>query len=271
VTKTIVITGAGGVVGRAIRPLLRTDHRLRLFDRNAIADLGDNEEAIVGDIADKTALAELFHGASAVVHLAGCTTEAVIEEQIAGNVQGAWNVFDAARAAGVERVVFTSSHHVVGHYPRHRRLGSEVLLRPDSRYGLTKAFGEQAGAFYADQFGLRVLAIRVGFLGERPIDRRRLAIWTSPRDLVQLIRIGLTHEALRFAVVYGVSDNSRSFFDNAVARRLGYRPQDSADDHAEAVTAVVPPEDPDRLASRVIGGAMAEASFVGDIARIEDW
>lgn len=270
-TKTILITGAGGVVGRAIRPLLRGSYRLRLLDRNAIADLATNEEVVLGDIADKAALAEALQGASAVVHLAGCTTEAGIEEQIAGNVQGAWNVFDAARAAGIERVVFTSSHHVVGHYPRHRRIGSDVLLRPDSRYGLTKAFGEQAGAFFADQFGLRVLAIRVGFMGDRPVDRRRLAIWTSPRDLAQLVRIGLEHEALRFAVVYGISDNARSFFDNATAWRLGYRPQDSADDYAEAVMAAVPPEDPDRLASRVIGGTMAEGSFVGDIARIEDW
>jgi uronate dehydrogenase len=269
--QTIAITGAGGVVGRAIRPLLRKSWHLRLLDRVAIEDLHEGEETFVGDIADPSRLAEVFQGASAVVHLAGCTTEADMTEQIAGNVQGAWNVFEVARAANIERVIFTSSHHVVGHYPRHRRIGTDVLLRPDSRYGLTKAFGEQVGAFFADKFGLRVLVIRVGYLGDRPVDRRRLAIWTSPRDLVQLIEIGLNHPTLRYSVVYGVSDNARSFFDNVAARRLGYNPQDSADLFTEEVLASVPPEDPSRLGSYVIGGTMAEDGFLGDIARIDDW
>jgi uronate dehydrogenase len=269
--QTIVITGAGGVVGRAIRPLLRQTWLLRLLDRVAIEDVEEGEEAVLGDIADTAKLVEVLQGASAVIHLAGCTTEAEMLEQIADNVQGAWNVFEAARAAGVERVVFTSSHHVVGHYPRHRRIGSDALLRPDSRYGLTKAFGEQVGAFYADRYGLRVLVIRIGYLGDRPIDRRRLAVWTSPRDLTQLIAIGLNHPTLRYSVVYGVSNNARSYFDNVAARRLGYLPQDSADDHTEAVLSSCPPEDPSRVGSHVIGGTMADDGFTGDIARIDEW
>jgi uronate dehydrogenase len=269
--RTIVITGAGGVVGRAIRPILLKTWRLRLLDRVPIGDLQEGEEFFVGDIADPIKLAEVFQGASAVIHLAGCTTEAEMPEQIAGNIQGAWNVFEAARAAGIERVVFTSSHHVVGHYPRHRRIGPDVALRPDSRYGLTKAFGEQAGAFFADRYGLRVLVIRIGYVGDKPIDRRRLAIWTSPRDLAQLIEIGLNHPALRYSIVYGVSDNARSFFDNAAARRLGYVPQDSADDFTDAILSSCPPEDPSRVGSHVIGGTMADDGFVGDITRIDDW
>jgi uronate dehydrogenase len=269
--QTIVITGAGGVVGRAIRPLLRKNWRLRLLDRVTVEDLQEGEESFVGDIADTLKLAEVFQGASAVVHLAGCTTEAEMPEQIAGNIQGAWNVFEAARAARIERVVFTSSHHVVGHYPRHRRIGPDVLLRPDSRYGLTKAFGEQAGAFFADRYGLRVLVIRIGYIGDKPIDRRRLAIWTSPRDLTQLIEIGLSHPALRYSVVYGVSNNARSFFDNVAARQLGYVPQDSADDYTDVILSSCPPEDPARVGSHVIGGTMADDEFIGDIARIDDW
>lgn len=268
--ETLVITGAGGHVGAAIRPLLRDKYHLALLDRVAIGDAKDNESAIVADIGDEPALVEAFRGAAGIVHLAGCTTEEPIRQQIAGNVQGAWNVFSAAKEAGVARVVFTSSHHVVGHYPRYRRLGPEAILRPDSRYGLTKAFGEHCGAFFADQSGLRVLAIRVGFVGEKPIDRRRLAIWISPRDLVQLIEIGLTHESLRYALVYGVSNNARGFFDNSAAFALGYRPQDSADDHAAAILAGAP-ENPDDLGSRVIGGAMAEQGFSGDPTRIDEW
>mgnify|MGYP001127831590 CR=1 FL=1 len=243
--ETIVITGAGGHVGTAIRPLLRDRRRLVLLDRAAISDAGAQETAIVADIGDEKALIQAFRGAAGVIHLAGCTTEEPIEQQIAGNVQGAWNVFAAAKEAGVPRVVFTSSHHVVGHYPRYRRL-------------------------FADQAGLRVLAIRVGFVGEKPIDRRRLSIWISPRDLTQLIEIGLAHPDLRYALVYGVSNNARGFFDNGAAFALGYRPQDSADEHAAAILSG-PPENPDALGSRVIGGAMAQQGFSGDPARIDEW
>ena len=117
---------------------------------------------------------------------------------------------------------------------------------------------------------MRVLAIRVGFVGEKPIDRRRLSIWISPRDLTQLIEIGLAHPDLRYALVYGVSNNARGFFDNGAAFALGYRPQDSADEHAAAILSG-PPENPDALGSRVIGGAMAQQGFSGDPARIDEW
>jgi uronate dehydrogenase len=206
-----------------------------------------------------------------VIHLAGCTTDAAIEEQIDGNVRGAWQVFEAARQAGVARVVFASSHHVVGYYPRRRRIGTDVLLRPDSRYGLTKAFGEQVGALFADKYGLRVLCIRIGFLGERPIDPRRLSIWTSARDLAQLVRIGLTHAALRYAVVYGVSGNTRGFFDNQSAFALGYAPQDNAEDYAAEVLASAPPEDAALVGTHVVGGWGANNDFSGPVQRVFEW
>ena len=269
--KTILVTGAGGVVGTAIRPLLREDHRLALFDRRPIEGLSGQERGLVGDIGDRAALAQAMDGVDAVIHLAGCTTEAGFDDQVAGNIVGAWNLFEAARAAGVERVVFASTHHVVGHYPRSRRIGVEAALRPDSRYGLTKAFGEQVGAFFADQFGLRVLSIRIGFVGQAPNDRRRLSIWISPRDLVQLIRIGLEHPGLRHAIVYGCSDNPRGFFDNAAAYRLGYRPRDTAEAFARDVIETTPAEDGSKVGAHVIGGAIAEGGFVGCPSRIHEW
>jgi len=269
---TILITGAAGIVGTGLRRELAQDGRpLRLLDRAAVPDLAAQETALVGDIADRAFLREAMQGVRAVIHLAGCTTDAQIEEQIEGNVRGAWNVFEAARDAGVERVVFASSHHVVGYYPRRRRIGSEVLLRPDSRYGLTKAFGEQVGALFADKYGLRVLCIRIGYAGERPADRRRLSIWTSFRDLAQLVRIGLDHQQLRYAVVYGVSNNTRGFFDNESAFRLGYRPQDDAEQFAQAVLAEVPAEDPALVGTHAMGGWGANNEHVGPVDRIHEW
>jgi uronate dehydrogenase len=269
---TILITGAGGIVGRGLRRELLLQHNdLRLFDRHEITDLAPGEEAIVGDIVDRSALIKAMTGVSAVIHLAGCTTDAGIEEQISGNIVGAYNIYEAARAAGVERVIFASSHHVLGYYPRRRRLNSDALVRPDSRYGLTKAFGEQAGALFADKYGLRVLCIRIGYVDDKPIDHRRLSIWISWRDLAQLVNIGLSHPSLRYAVVYGVSNNARSFFDNDVAHRLGYRPEDRAEDHAAEVLATVPPEDETKVGTHVIGGHFANGEYEGPIERVQEW
>jgi uronate dehydrogenase len=269
---TVLITGAAGLVGSGLRRELAQDGmHLRLFDRQPVAHPGPGEDALVGDIGDPAALAQAMQGVHSVVHLAGCTTDADMEAQIAGNIRGAWNVFEAARDAGVQRVVYASSHHVVGYYPRSRRIGTDTLLRPDSRYGLTKAFGEQVGAMFADKYGLRVLCIRIGFVEDRPIDARRLAIWSSWRDLAQLVRIGLQRPDLRYAVVYGVSNNTRNFFDNHTAFQLGYRPQDNAEEYAATVLAEAPPEDPALVGSHAIGGWAANNDYTGPIERIHAW
>lgn len=269
---TILITGAAGSVGTGLRREW-APHALplRLLDRQPVAHLAAHEEAVVGDITNPQDLQRAMQGVRAVVHLAGCTTDAGMDEQIEGNVRGAWNLFEAAREAGVERVVFASSHHVVGYYPRRRRIGTQVLLRPDSRYGLTKAFGEQVGALYADKYGLRVMCVRIGYADERPVDRRRLSIWTSWRDLAQLVRIGLDHPQLRYAVVYGVSNNTRGFFDNDTAFRLGYQPQDDAEQHAADVLATVPPEDPALVGTHAMGGWGANNDYTGPVSRINEW
>ena len=269
---TVLITGAAGLVGSGLRRELAADGlRLRLFDRQPVTALAPHETAVLGDISDASLLATAMQGVGAVVHLAGCTTDAPMEDQLAGNVVGAFNVFEAARQAGVERVIYASSHHVVGYYPRRRRIGTDVLLRPDSRYGLTKAFGEQVGAMFADKYGLRVLCVRIGFVEDRPVDQRRLSIWSSWRDLAQLVRIGLNHPQLRYEVVYGVSGNARGFFDNAAAFRLGYRPQDDAEQHAAAVLAQVPAEDPALVGTHVMGGWAANNEFVGPASRVDEW
>jgi len=107
-------------------------------------------------------------------------------------------------------VVFASSNHAVGFYPRRRRIGVDAAVRPDSRYGVSKAFGEALGALYAFKHGLRVTCIRIGNFGDVPVDRRRLSIWLAPQDLVQLIRIGLEHADVRYEIFYGASDNVRA-------------------------------------------------------------
>jgi uronate dehydrogenase len=127
-------------------------------------------------------------------------------------------------------------------------------VRPDSRYGVSKAFGEALGALYAFKHGLRVTCIRIGNFGDVPVDRRRLSIWLAPQDLVQLIRIGLEHADIRYEIFYGASDNARGWWDNAAAFRLGYRPQGRAEEHAAAALAADAKLPPDPFGDWYQGG-----------------
>ncbi|AYM14766.1 MULTISPECIES: NAD-dependent epimerase/dehydratase family protein [Agrobacterium] len=265
----ILITGAAGEVGTGLRRELGSRFDFRLMDLRTETLMGE-DDVVEGSIVDYPALKAAMTGVDGVIHLAGCTTDAGIDDQIDGNIRGAFNVFEAARECGVERVVYASSHHVVGYYPRQRRIGVNVLPRPDSRYGLTKAFGEQAGALYADKYGLRVLCIRIGRAFTRPEDRRRMSIWTSWRDLAQLVTIGLEHPDLRYAVGYGVSGNDRTFFDNSSAFSLGYKPQDNSEQYAGEVMAG-PPEDPNLVGTHAIGGHFSNNEFKSPISRIFEW
>jgi uronate dehydrogenase len=105
-------------------------------------------------------------------------------------------------------------------------------------------FGEALGSLYADKYAMQVFLMRIGNVNRQPLDKRRLSIWLSPRDLAQLVSIGIDHPDIRFEIVYGVSGNKRSWYDNSNARRLGYRPQDDAETYAEAILAKQKPGDP---------------------------
>lgn len=157
---------------------------------------------------------------------------------------------------------------MVGYYRRQRTIDHTVTPRPDSRYGASKAFGEAYGRLYADKHGLRVLNIRIGNVGEKPLDVRRLAIWISPRDLSQLIGIGLTHPQLHYEIVYGGSNNVRCWWDNANAHRLGYRPQDEAEAFAEIAHAASAAHPDDPITAQFQGGSFCADEFDGDVSRI---
>jgi uronate dehydrogenase len=150
-------------------------------------------------------------------------------------------VFEAARRNGVKRILFPTSNHAVGYYRRDQTIDHRVYPKPDSRYGVSKVFGEALGSLYADKYGMQVFNMRLGNVGPVPLDKRRLSIWLSPRDLAQLVTIGIEHPDIRFEIVYGVSDNTRSWYDNSNAYRLGYQPQDDSEPSAAAVLAREPP------------------------------
>ena len=261
--KRVLITGAAGGVAACLRKRLSGRYELTLSDVVAPDRLSPDERFVAADLAELDQVRAAVDGMDGVVHLGAKSVEDAFEPILQANLIGTYNLYEAARLAGVKRVVFASSNHVMGFYPRTETVGIDAHVRPDSRYGVSKAFGEALASLYADKYGVASLCIRIGNVGERPLDRRRLSIWLSPDDLTQLVRIGLEHPELHCEIVYGMSDNQRAWWDNTNAHRLGYEPGDASEDHAEAVLRDAPALT-DSLVDRMQGGEFVATEKGGD-------
>ncbi len=267
-SRRIVFTGAAGGIGTMTRPLLAKLYPgLVLSDRVAPPDLLANETFVAADLTRPEEVAAALRGAHSIIHFGGHSIEGPWDSILQANIIGCYNLFEAARQAGVKRIVFASSNHAVGFYRRKRKIGTDVTVRPDSRYGVSKAFGEALGALYADKHGIAVACLRIGNVGPRPLDVRRLSIWISPEDIVQLIRIGLEHPDIRYEIFYGASDNAASWWDNSRAHKLGYRPAGKAEDHRAHAEAEQAKIGPDLVGDLFQGGAFCSAEFTNDVRR----
>lgn len=233
--KTLLVTGAAGRIGTFLRPELRGRYALRLSDVVPVRDLQPNESFVQADISNLDHMLKATRGVDAVVHFGGQSGEAPFERILEANIVGFYNTLEAARRNGVKRFLVATSNHAVGFYRCDQTIDHRVYPKPDSRYGVSKVFNEALASLYADRYGMEMFCMRIGNVNRAPIDRRRLAIWISARDMAQLVSIGVDHPDIRFEVVYGISDNQRTWFDNANARRLGYRPQDRSEDYAQAI------------------------------------
>lgn len=254
--RGLLITGAAGNVGRVLRTGLQgRAERIRLLDLQPLEPETPGEECVTVDLGDLDATVAAVRGMDAVIHLAANPVEAPFEDLVDANLRTTYHVLEAARRTGVRRVVFASSHHAVGLYPRGVHLDADVPHRPDSLYGVSKCMGEDLGRLYVDKFGLEVVCVRIGSLIERPTDPRHLSTWLSPRDAVEIFACAAT-APVEFAVVYGVSANTRSWWDLEGARRLGYDPLDDAEAFATQVTPD-PAENPDSPSARLQGGPFA--------------
>jgi uronate dehydrogenase len=267
-SRRIVFTGAAGGIGTMTRPLLaRLYPGLVLSDRVRPADLLPTETFVAADLTRPDEVTALVKGAHSVIHLGGHSVEGTWDQILNANIIGCYNLFEAARVAGVKRVVFASSNHAIGFYPRRKKIRTDVTVRPDSRYGVSKAFGEALGALYSDKHGIAVTCLRIGNVGLKPLDVRRLSIWISPEDLVQLFQIGLDHPEVRYEIFYGASDNEASWWDNSRAQRLGYRPTGKAEQFRAHAVAEQEKIGPDPVGDLFQGGTFCSAEFTNDVKR----
>lgn len=267
----VLLTGASGGIGTRLRTLLKPIYpELVLSDLKAPEDLRTDEKFIAADLSDIGEVEAAVAGIDGIVHLGGYSVEGPWETILQSNIIGTYNLFEAAHRQGVKRVVFASSNHAVGFYPRHETIGPDVVPLPDTRYGLSKVFGEGVGALYAYKHGIGVLSIRIGNVGDAPLDERRLSIWLKPEDLVSLIRIGLERPQLVYEVVYGMSDNERAWWDNDRAHALGYRPEGKSEAFAETVLAAQASLPKDNVGDYFQGGPFCTQEFDADLERIRD-
>jgi len=257
--KTILITGAAGDVGTHLRRELAGKYRIRASDLRPLKKVA-REAYMRADISKMADALRITKGVDAVVHLGGYSVEGPWEGIPSANIVGCYNVFEAARRNGVKRILFPTSNHATGFYRRDQTIDHRVYPKPDSRYGVSKVFGEALGSLYADKYGMQVFCMRIGNVNPKPIDKRRLAIWFSPRDLAQLVTIGIERPDIRFEIVYGISGNKRAWYDNSNAHRLGYRPQDDSELYATEILAHEKPGDP--TAEMYQGGAFVVAEEI---------
>ena len=209
VHQKLLLTGAAGGLGQALRERLKANcDVLRLSDRVAFGAVAEREEIMLADLADAQAVNAMVQGVDAIVHLGGVSVEGPFGPILQANILGVYNLYEAARLHGVKRIVFASSNHVTGFYRQCDTIDASAPARPDSLYGVSKAFGEDLSRFYFDRYGIETACVRIGSSFPEPRDRRMLATYLSFDDLHRLITACLTTPVLGHSIIFGMSDNA---------------------------------------------------------------
>ncbi|OAB88682.1 hypothetical protein AWH69_02490 [Janibacter melonis] len=229
------MTGAAGSIGRHLRASLGHDFDdLLLIDIAPVEDLADHERSLTLDVRDLDALREALQGLDGIIHLGGLADEADFHDLIDVNVVGTFHVFEAARLAGVPRVVYASSNRATGFYPTDHLVDPSEPFRPDGFYGVTKAATEAMGRLYVDKFGLEVSCLRIGSFEKAPTTPRELHTWLSPRDCTAAFKAAV-EGSYTFTSFYAVSANSEGWWSLDAGRAIGFEPQDDAAAHSSSI------------------------------------
>ncbi len=254
----LLITGAAGGLGQAARSHLAGFAKtLRLSDLTPIDDLSPTEEFVPCDLADRLAVERLVQGCDGIVHLGGISTEHPFDVILEANIRGIYNLYEAVVKAGCPRVVFASSNHAFGYHRVTSQLDANSAPFADGLYGASKVYGEQLALIYHQKHGVESLRVRIGSCLPKPVTRRMLSTWISPRDLFSLMECAFTVPKLGCPAVFGASDNAASWWDNSAVDHLGWTPQDSVDGWQAEMEAAEPNPDPNLPEVRFQGGLFA--------------
>ena len=256
--KKIALSGAAGQLGSVLRTsLIARGIPLRsAAGTRPLVPLVNGEDVMHGDLRERAVVDRLLEGVDLLIHLAGTSVEKPLPEIIDNNLRALVQVYEGARRHGVRRVVFASSNHAIGMYPVTEHLDLDCAPRPDGFYGLSKVWGEALARMYWDKHGIESICVRIGSCVERPTEPRHLSTWFGHADFLHFIDRCIEAPDVGFMVVWGVSANKRSWWDNTGIDRLGYRPTQDAEQFAQQVAAK--PNPLDALGQRFQGG-----SFVG--------
>ena len=235
-SKRVLITGAAGRIGKTLVSGLWDRYELRLMYHRTVPEPQERDDVFVAPITDLGKLEQIVSGVDAIVHMAGNpNVDASWEDVLEANIEGTYCLYEAAHRQGVKRVVFASTNHVTGFYEKEGiYTTTDMTERPDSYYGVSKAFGEDLGRYYFDQHGLEVICLRIGsFQPDESITGRTsdriLSTWLSHRDCVQLVWRSIEAD-VKFGIYYGISANSRRYWDiSSAVEELGYEPEDDAE------------------------------------------
>lgn len=262
----VLVTGAAGSIGQVVTVgLTDRGHDVIAFDR-VPAPEGSLVPWHTGDCADADAVAAVFDAQSStreplegVVHLAGQPDELSLPDSIVSHTITTAALLDAMVEHGVRRFVYAGSNHAVGHTPRPR--DSEITIdhrpRPDTFYGVAKVAAEAVMSLYADRYGIDVVSCRIGSFRSEPTTARHLSTWLSPDDCVRMVEASLTTPAPGYAVLYGISANTRAWWDLAPGRALGYEPQDDAETFSSGIAS----RSEDEIEGSYVGGSWATEDF----------
>ncbi|MFK8251164.1 NAD-dependent epimerase/dehydratase family protein [Ancylobacter terrae] len=263
IERPLLFTGAGGILGKWLRPrLVEAFGAIRSTDIVEFGPPLPGEEIVIADLAHAAAVDRLVEGAGRILHLGGISFETTFDRILQANILGTYNVFEAARRFDAGPIVFASSNHAIGFYTRDDRLDTNTRARPDSLYGVSKAFGEDLASFYFDKYGVESACIRIGTCRPDPIDPRHLSTWQSYEDLLRQIEACFAAPHLGCTILYGVSNNDRSWWDNSTAPHVDYRPQDNAESFAAALIPNGDTRDPDAPEVKYQGGPFVTDGYV---------
>ncbi len=258
----ITITGGSGAIATALRPhLTAAGHHLTLIDLTPPpGELGEHETHHTASIIDPQAMRTHLAHSDLVVHLGGHSGERPWHDILSTNIDGAHTILQAAHDCGISRVLLASSIHAVGYHTPASIAGVAVPdARPDTYYGMSKVALEALGQLYADRYPMLIVSARLGTANPVPESPRTLHTWVSTADIARLVTATLTHPGLGHHIVWGMSNNTRSWFDQRAGQAIGYQPLDDAETYAAALGNPAPLS-PDTL---LAGGFVGEGAPLG--------